>query len=261
MKKRDPTVDEITEVVKACAHDDVVLIGGIAVSLLASVYKVQTIEPIYTSDGDFFGDHLALTKSKAALPWNSREYVATMDESTPNVGKLAVDVAEDAKPVEVDFLSSVNNLSSDEIEQRAIKLQIGDKIVRVLHPILVLESKIGNLALYPNKRNQGGVGQAKAAVAIAKAYLSGIQTEREREQLNGMERVGRFAAREGACYVHKIFGVDALGALPDQPISRAFIDRRLPQIREQVTGRRQAFDSLWDRTAQFRDPKKERYRP
>jgi hypothetical protein len=259
VKKRDPTVDEITEVIKACAHDDVVLIGGIAVSLLASVYKVQTIEPIYTSDGDFFGDHLALTKSKEALPWKSREYLATMDESTPNVGKLAVDIADDAKPVEVDFLSSVNNLSSDEIEQRAIKLQIGDKTVRVLHPILVLENKIGNLALYPNKRNQGGIGQAKAAVAIAKAYLSGIPPERE--QLNGMERVGRFAAREGACYVHKIFGIDALAALPDQPISRAFIDRRLPQIREQVTGRRQAFDSLWERTARFRDPKKERYRP
>lgn len=260
MVKRPPTIEEITAVVEASATDDAVLVGGMAVSMLARIYDQTSDEPIYTRDGDFFGDRLAMGKAKEGLPWQTREYVASMDDATPNSGKLAVDVAADAEPVEIDFLYRIDGLSSDEIEQKAVALKMANgKILRVLHPLLAMENKVNNLAMYPAKRTAGGIGQARMVIRIAQTYLSRIADERE--QLNAMERVGRFAGREGACFAYKAFGVDVLAAIPDSPQSETFRTLRLPQLQGHIAERRQAFEKVWDRIAETRDPVKQRFRP
>lgn len=246
--KRQPTSAEIEAVALASANDDAVLVGGMAVALLANAYGEAGGMSIFTRDVDFFGDRLALEKARVGLQWPAREYLASMDDCGPNSGKLAVDVAADAEPVEVDFLYRLDGLSADEIEQKAVVIAFGDVLrVRVLHPLLLLENKINNLALYPGKRTVAGIGQADMAIRIAKAYLSRLVEERE--QLTAMERVARYAGREGACFAHKAFSLDVLHALPDAPLNGNFTAVRLPQLIAHIEERRQAFAKVWERAA------------
>jgi hypothetical protein len=251
-------MDEITKIAVACASEDTVLVGGMAVSMLAQHYNQAHDEPIYTRDVDFYGDRLAMEKAAQNMPWNTREYLASMNDATPNTGKLAVDISADTEPVEVDFLYRLDGLSSDDIEQKAIVIKIGKKTFRILHPLLVMENKVNNLAIYPSKRTPEGIQQAKVAIKIVKSYLASI--EDEREQLNALERIGRYAKREASCFAHKAFSIDVLESIPDRPLSKTFRIVRLPQIQQHLAERRVAFEKAWKQIAKRQDPKRKRFR-
>ena len=259
--KRNPTMQELRKVALLCANEDTVAIGGMAVSILAEVYGADTGEPCMTLDADFFGDRLAIELSEKQLAgYDLRKYLATLDDSaTPNSGKLAVDIDRDAEPAEVDFLFRVDGLSSDEIESKAIRVEIDGKPIRVMHPILLLENKINNLALFPNKRNGAGVNQARLAIAIARSYLDRIDDQRS--LLAAIERIGRFSQREASCFAFKAFGLDTLTAIASERVtSPEFATKRWPQLQQAVGQRRAAFSQLWERMALKADPKQSRFR-
>jgi hypothetical protein len=66
--KRNPTMQELRKIALLCASEDTVTIGGMAVSILAEVYEVDTGEPCMTLDPDFFGDRLAIELSEKQCP-------------------------------------------------------------------------------------------------------------------------------------------------------------------------------------------------
>ena len=257
-EKRNPTMQELRKVALLCANEDTVAIGGMAVSILAEVYGVDTGEPCMTLD--FLGDRLAIELSEKQLAgYGLRKYLATLDDATtPNSGKLAVDIDRNAEPAEVDFLFRIDGLSTDEIESKAMRLDIDGKSIRVMHPILLLENKINNLALYPKKRNGAGVNQARLAIAIARSYLERIDDQRS--LLAAIERIGRFSQREASCFAFKAFGLDTLTAVASERVtSPEFATKRWPQLQLAVGERRAAFSHLWERVALKADPKKGRF--
>ena len=265
IKKREPTMEEIRKIVLLCANENTVIVGGMAVSLLAEIYGVSTDVPCMTTDGDLLGGQMAIEESEKQLAgYALRKYLATLDEqATPNSGKLAVDIDGEVDPVELDFLFRIDGLSTDEIEQKAARIEVDGKSVRVMHPVLLLENKLNNLALYPTKRNDAGVNQARLAIAIAQSYLKRLVDAGgdQRQVLQVIERIARFAQREASCYVYKAFGLDALDAVPDpESISLQFAGKRWPQIRKVVAEHREKFDRLWERMARVSDPKTKRFR-
>jgi hypothetical protein len=276
--KREPTMEEIRHIAIQCANDETVVVGGMAVSILAELFQVSSDEPCMTKDADFLGGLMALETSAENLPAMSvRKYIADMvnDAGSPNTGKLAVEIADDADPVEIDFLFRIDGLSNEEIEQKAIRVTIDGKDVRVIHPILLLEAKVNNLGMYPAKRNEAGVNQARLSIAIAKKYLEQTIANAEkngdsneattaaglRQILNLVERIARVAERDPACLANKEFGLDILDAIPASAIaSKEFTNTRWPQIREHVAGKRKNFDEIWKRMSKLSDPKNTRFR-
>ncbi len=253
-ERRDPTMDELRQVTVAGASDEAVVVGGMAVSILANAYGLESEEPCLTVDGDFFGDRLALERAAEQIRsagMQVRMFVSTLDDqNTPNSGKLAIDVAPDAKPVEVDFLFRLDGLSADDIEDRAVQVTFSGRSIKVIHPLLLLENKINNLALYPPKRGPAGVNQARISIEIAKAHLNqlaGISDSR-RALLRSVERIGRFARREAACFALRAFGLDVLACVPFARVPEPeFTQRRWPQIIEEARKRRMRFNEMWDR--------------
>lgn len=265
MKKREPTLSEIADIAKLSANEETVLVGGMAVSVLAAYFHTPSDIPLYTKDADFVGGLFAIEQAEINLrQYKVRKYVASLDEAsaTPNFGKLAVDIAPDIEAVEIDFLYRIDGMSTDEIEQKAITIELGGKLVRVIHPILSLEHKINNLALYPAKRNASGIGQAEVMVRVVNTYLDSIlDLDDPRSTLQAVERIARFAARESACFAFHAFGVDVLESIPGSlEAIPGFGSKRLPQIRENIAERRQKFTNMWERMSKIRDPGKIRFR-
>lgn len=251
------------------AGDDAVLIGGMAVNLWANAYGIDTLIPSLTDDIDFYGDRIAIedaAKRLRAQGEDVTEYLATLDDATPNSGKLSIasrTPGDDATGI--DFLSRIDGLSTDDIVSRAIPMQVEGTTVNVLHPILLLENKINNLALYPNKRNPAGIEQARLAIEIARRFLEHhAKTEDRRATLLLFERVARAAGREAACFAFKAFQLSTLSALPEDAVLRgvdpSFADIRLPQIQTHVADRQARFDALWERMETIGNPRAQRFR-
>lgn len=265
MAKREPTMAEIRAIAVISANEDTVVVGGMAVAILAEYFCLAASEPCMTKDADFLGGRVAIEESEEMLAgYRTRKYLATMDDSaSPNAGKLAVDIGDQVEPVEIDFLFRIDGLSTDEIEQKAVTIDIDGKALKVMHPVLLLESKINNLALYPGKRNDAGVNQARLAVSIVRAYMERFprKESQQRPLLQIIERIARFAARDPACFANKVFAVDALAAIPDGVVvSAEFRETRWPQLAAVVATKRSKFDRLFERMATTMDPKKTRFR-
>ena len=245
--KREPTMEEIRRAVLVGAGEGTVLIGGMAVSFMAASYGADSGVPCITRDADFFGDALAVEDAAFRLErsgYKAEVFMATMDDAnTPNPGKIVVEISPDAHPVEIDFLARIDGLSSDEIERTAASILVDGASLRVEHPILLLENKINNLALYPAKRNEAGVNQARLSIIIARKLLE--RSRSQRDLLRAVERIWRLSMREGACFVFSAFGLDVLNAVPTESVtSPEFSDKRWPQITALTQERRTKFESL-----------------
>jgi hypothetical protein len=84
-----------------------------------------------------------------------------------------------------------------------------------MHPIDVLDSRIQNLDLLPEKRNAAGVAQARLAVDMARAFIQRVIAEKdERAGLKLVERVVAIAEDIVAVRVFLLHGIDPLLAVP-----------------------------------------------
>jgi hypothetical protein len=91
---------------------------------------------------------------------------------------------------QVDFLSGVVGLTTKDLIRRAIEMEMPDiGRLRVIHPIDVLDSRIQNLHLLPEKRTDAGIAQSRLAVDVARAFIRlEVATRDERACLKLLER-------------------------------------------------------------------------
>jgi len=184
----------------------------------------------------------------------SRLYVPSLDDHTPSSGRV---VARNVlgRTLEVDFLHSLAGLSEGDVRRNAIEIKDtqGRLLVRVMHPIYCLESRIKNLVLLPSKRDRFGVAQAQLAVRVLRSHIRHVLKEPSglRKALKLVERLGELALSEPGkrCFIE--FRVDVLQAVPVKAIPVPELQRRRwPQLRRQVTERRRALRTLLDRARQ-----------
>lgn len=152
---------------------------------------------------------------------------------------------------EVDFLSGVAGLTTKDIVRRAVEMDVpGIGPLRVMHPVDVLDSRIQNLHLLPEKRNPAGVAQARLALGMARAYLRReVAASGERSALELLERVVEIAADIAAVRVFLRYGIDPLEAVPLESFrtTTALHKTRWPQIEAEVTARRDALAKVLGR--------------
>jgi len=235
---------------------EVVLVGGQALAFWAHYYRTRLpvdLTPYVTLDLDFLGTS-AHAKAFADGVAGSRLYVPSLDDHTPSSGRV---VARNVlgRTLEVDFLHSLAGLSEGDVRRNAIEIKDtqGRLLVRVMHPIYCLESRIKNLVLLPSKRDRFGVAQAQLAVRVLRSHIRHVLKEPSglRKALKLVERLGELALSEPGkrCFIE--FRVDVLRAVPVKAIPvPEFQRRRWPQLRRQVTERRRALRTLLDRARQ-----------
>jgi hypothetical protein len=231
---------EVREILKTCSPDGL-LVGGQALAFWAdflAVARPPMLSSGVSSDADFIGDAALGRRLARALRWN--EWVPSMDEATPHTMKVTKRAAGGVK--QVDFLSGVAGLNTQDLERRAAEVEIPEiGRLRVIHPIDVLESRIQNLHLLAEKRNKTGVAQALLAIDVARAFIRRtIAVQGERSALKLLERVVTMAGNTAGLRVHLKFDVEPLNAVPldDFRTTAALHSVRWPQALAEIDAKR-----------------------
>ena len=146
------------------------LVGGQALAFWADHLRVERPANLVsgvTADADFIGNS-ALAKDLARhLGWQI--WIPALDDSTPQTGKVT-HRTKNGEVKQVDFLSGVVGLTTKDLVRRAIEMEVPNiGHLRVIHPIDVLDSRIQNLHLLPEKRTDAGIAQARLAVDVVRA--------------------------------------------------------------------------------------------
>lgn len=197
------------------------------------------------ADADFMGDAAFATTLGKRLGWQT--WIPSLDDSTPQTGKVTHRTKTgDVK--QVDFLSGVVGLTTKDLARGAIEMDIPDiGRLRVIHPVDVLDSRIQNLHLLPEKRNDAGIAQARLALGVVRAFIAReVGTRGERVGLKLLERLAEMAIDIAAVRVFLLYGIDPLEAVPLEQFrtTTALHKGRWPQILAEVTRKRESIRRL-----------------
>jgi hypothetical protein len=246
------TPEDVQTILRICSPRGL-LVGGQALAFWADHLQVQrpgSLTSGITADADFIGDSLLAKDLGRRLGW--RTWIPALDDSTPQTGKVTHRM-KSGEIKQVDFLSGVVGLNTKDLARRAIELEVPEiGHLRVIHPIDVLDSRIQNLHLLPEKRTEAGMAQARLAVDVARAFIrQEIATRGERGALKLLDRIAEIAADIAAVRVFLLYGIDPLQAVPleDFRTTSALHRVRWPQIAAEVTEKRDSLKRLASRSA------------
>ena len=241
------TPEEVQKILSICSPRGL-LVGGQALAFWADHLQVERPENLVsgvTADADFIGDSVLAKDLAKRLGWQI--WIPALDDSTPQTGKVT-HRTKSGKVKQVDFLSGVVGLSTKDLARRAIELEMPEiGHLRVIHPIDVLDSRIQNLHLLPEKRTDSGIAQARLAVDVARAFIrQEVATRDERAGLKLLERVADIASDIGAVRVFLLYGIDPLKGVPleDFRTTSALHKVRWPQIVAEVGEKRESLRRL-----------------
>lgn len=239
--------EEVRKILSICSPTGL-LVGGQALAFWADHLQVERPESLVsgvTADADFIGDAALATTLGIHLGWQT--WIPSLDDSTPQTGKVT-HRTKSGKVKQVDFLSGVVGLTTKDLARRAIEMDIPDiGRLRVIHPVDVLDSRIQNLHLLPEKRNDAGIAQARLALGVARAFIAReVATRGERVGLKLLERIAEMAIDIAAVRVFLLYGIDPLEAVPLEQFrtTTALHKVRWPQIVAEVTRKRESMRKL-----------------
>ena len=240
-------VEDVRKILSICSPAGL-LVGGQALAFWADYLQVERPESLVsgvTADADFIGDAALASTLGKRLGWQT--WIPALDDSTPQTGKVT-HRTESGGVKQVDFLSGVAGLTTKDLVRRAIEVDIPDiGRLRVIHPLDVLDSRIQNLHLLPEKRNAAGIAQARLALGVARAFIAReVETRGERVGLKLLERIAEMAIDIAAVRVFLLYGIDPLEAVPLEQFrtTTALHTVRWPQIVAEVTRRRASMRRL-----------------
>ena len=228
---------------------DTVLVGGQAVAYWAEHLGVTDGRPSITTDIDFYGMRADVEEVSArlgSLPHRVR--LAGFDDFSVNSGTIVLHPTEQFEALTVDYLHSVHGTSGSDLANRALELDAGAFKLRIIHPAILLESKVANLAAFTSKRDTFGVEQCRLSCAIVSAFVRryvGYSNETRRAFLDLAERVGRLSRTDASHFVYHLFGIDVLSAVALDCVApqEEFVTRRWPQLQTLAQERRLRFRS------------------
>lgn len=212
-----------------------VLIGGQAVAIWSRYFNIGARLPTLTDDIDYLGTKAEVKRASDRLTLPHKLKIATFDDNTPSSGLLSVDLEGYAQPVLVDYLAAIIGVESKAIEKSAVVVEFQGKPLRILHPLQLLQAKIWNLYRLERKRTPEGIEQARLAIEIAAAFIEQAGLE-QRDLLDAIEAIGRFAPTNPARFAEEKYGLDSLKAVPASVLKKGalpenFRKKRWPQIR------------------------------
>ena len=245
------TPEDVQKILSICSPRGL-LVGGQALAFWADHLEVKRPANLVsgvTADADFIGDAVLARNLGKRLGWKT--WIPALDAATPQTGKVSHRL-KNGGVKQVDFLSGVAGLTTKDLARRAVEMEVPDiGHLRVIHPIDVLDSRIQNLHLLPEKRTKAGISQARLSVDVARAFIrQEVATRNERAGLKLLERVAEIASDIAAVRVFLLYGIDPLEAIPleDFRTTSALHKVRWPQIVAEVGEKRESLRKLASKT-------------
>ena len=249
------TREEVDGILALCGSQ-ALLVGGQALAFWAEYFRVEPVGELsgnINSDVDFIGTAQVAKQLATALNWTI--WLPTLDEATEQTARVTRQVPGGGLK-QVDFLRAIVGLDTDRIQKRAVEVALpGGALIRILHPLDVLESRLRNLEHLPSKRVAASIAQAELAVAIAGKFFAWLLDSgaAPRTLLDAVERITQMGLDQGLARVAVDHGIDPLASVPASRIEiPQFQARRWPQILAAVAERRRKHARRAERRARAR---------
>ena len=233
--------EDAAALIKNSHSEKTVLVGGQAVSFWAAYYGIGSDLPILTNDIDYLGTATDARRASTALPFRHKLRLATLSDATPNTAMISVELDGYDEPVLIDYLAQIIGLETKQVQRSAVLVEFEGASLQVIHPVLLLQSKVSNLYQLKQKRTPEGKEQARLAIVIVSSFLSATIASNAgvRDVLKIVELIGKFSATAAAIEAHMRWGLDCLSAIPakifeDRLLPPDFYEKRWPQIRKMV---------------------------
>lgn len=226
-----------------------VLVGGQSLTFWVDFFKISIPKidtPYLTQDVDVFA-----TKHDAQIV--ARELHGTfatpsLDNVTPNTA-IVTYVTPDGRKLFVDFMGNLIGLRNEEIRKTAVEMEHPEYgLIRVLHPTLVLKSRIVNLHRLAQKRNSNGVEQARLAVPVVKAFLeyyagNGMAGAKpDKFLIDRIMWLHDLALTDAGKFVYAEWGIDVMQAASmDIVQNKDFHTQQKPRMEAEIVTKREKY--------------------
>ena len=223
-----------------------ILVGGQSLTFWVDYFKIPVPKgdtPYLTQDADVLA-----TKHDArifATELHGTLNIPKPDDHTPNTAIVTYKTP-DGRTLFVDFMGTLIGLTNEEIRKTAVEFEHPDYgLIRVLHPTLVLKSRIVNLHRLQSKRDSNGIEQARLAVPVAKAFFENYVSmglagkNPDRYLIDRVMWLGKLALSEAGIYVYTQWGIDVMAAAPvDLIANKKFHTEHWPRLDERIRAKR-----------------------
>lgn len=226
-----------------------VLVGGQSLTFWVDFFKIPVpkIEtPYLTQDIDVLATkHDALIVAKEL---HGTCKIADLGDATPNTAIVTYDTP-DGRKLFVDFMGMLIGLSNEEIRETAVELDHHEYgLIRILHPTLVLKSRVVNLHRLPQKRLANGVEQARLAVPVVRAFLeyyvrNGLAgTNPDKYLIDRIIWLHDLALTDAGKFVYAEWGIDVMQAAPmDSVQNQDFHTQHKPRMVAEIATKRERY--------------------
>ncbi len=224
-----------------------ILIGGQAVNLYATHYasqipEIDSFRPLASSDLDFHGGPREAKRAMKIL--HAQGKINDGTDASPNAGVLEVRL-DSGETLIIDILTSVFGISASETIRSSIAWQFAaDTMIHVIHPLLLLESKLACLRSLDQTHRQDKK-HVRLMTSVLNAWFS-AQLQSPRDVYKSIERISAMMMTPDGVWSFDQ-GIDLWQAIPlhsmraDQNYE-IFFQQRLPQLIDQISRRRGAND-------------------
>lgn len=229
--------------------------GGQSLEVWGKLYNVpfpQGGDVFSTEDADWVGTRLDAKWLCDQLP-DSELHFASIDDHTPSTA-VAYIKRPGGRVLLMDFLSQVYGLDDSEVQRLAVEVALDGLTIKVLHPLLCLESRFANLTGIPSKRSTNGLAQARWAIQIVCAYLTALfdsEQAESRQIVRAIHRVAQVASSRFGRYCYLEFGLDPLASVPEWmpgAIGGLFNSRDWPNTQARIERNRRKWERHKART-------------
>ena len=176
--------------------------------------------------------------------WKLRREAPTFPH-TPNTAIVTYKTP-DGRTLFVDFMGSLIGLTNEEIRKTAVELEHPEYgFIRILHPSLVLKSRIVNLHRLQSKRDTNGIEQARLAVLLAKAFFENYVSlglagkNPDRYLIDRVMWLGKLALSDAGMFVFVQWKIDVMDAAPTGLIAnKKFHTEHWPRLDARIRAKR-----------------------
>ena len=222
--------DDAARLISETRSDSTVLIGGQAVAFWIKYFNIQPRLAGLTVDIDYLGTKTDAKHVSNRLKIRHKFKAATFDDNTANSALLLVEMDGYPEPVLIDYMINIFGVESNAIQKSAVTVEFQGEPLRVLHPIQLMQAKIWNLYRLDGKRTPEGIEQARLAIEIVAAFIQQADMS-QRDLLNTIEAIGRFAPTQPARFAEETYGLDCQKSIPASVLQEGILPEKFHKIR------------------------------
>jgi len=218
--------------------EKLILVGGQAAAFWIARYGIADPRLVTTKDID-----LLLSERQPGVVVGcardlSGKLLIIKEPRVPDVAQIRY-VAHGAE-LQIDFLRSLYGLSASDVVSSRLRIideRASGKTLYIMHPVLVLTSRLFNTFELPGRLTDANLSRLRFSIDAVRAYLVeqlAAGAVPKKDVLPSIERIFRLArCRSGLCAWHEQ-KIDLLSAVPNKSgLSRCppqFLETRYPQM-------------------------------